>query len=183
MRRENGLSLIELSTIVAILGIIAIVVAPNLSTVGPKKLDLAAQRVAEAARFARSEAMRSGEHHGLTVSQVTQEVTVGKWDLTTDPVSVEAITHDPMSRHAFRFGVDELSAAPGIRITNTTDAFLYADIGRRRSLIFDPQGVPIWVLGSNGSTYLLEEGIISLGASRGQRSVTIAPLTGRVTVQ
>lgn len=183
MRRDNGLSLIELSAIVAILGIIALVVVPDLSSVQPKKLELAAQRVAEALRFARSESMRTGEHHGVTVSQETQEVTVKKWNLTTDPVSAESIPHDPLSKRSFQFWVDGLALAPGVRITNAADPFLFTGLGRRRSLIFDPQGVPLWVLGADGSRYLLAEGIIALGVGREQRTVAVAPLTGQVTIQ
>lgn len=183
MRRETGLSLIELSAVVAILGIIALVVVPDFSSAHTKKIELAANRVAEALRFARSEAQRTGEHHGVTISQVTQEVTVKKWDLTTDPVSTESIPHDPLSKQAFTFGVDQLSLAPGIEITNSSDAFLYATVGRRRSLIFDPHGVPMWIDGSDGSSYLLQDGAIILGSGREQRTVAVAPLTGRVTVQ
>lgn len=183
MWRETGLSLVELSAVVAILGIIALVVVPDLSPTHAKKSELAANRVAQALRFARSEAMRTGEHHGVTISQVTQDVTVKKWDLTTDPVSTESIPHDPLSKHSFQFGVDEFSLASGIGITNSSDAFLYTAIGRRRSLIFDPHGVPMWIHGSDGSSYLLQEGAIYLGTGKQQRTVAVAPLTGRVTVQ
>ena len=183
MRRAKGLSLIELSAVVAILGIIALVVVPDSSPAHAKKIELAANRVAEALRFARSEALRTGEHHGVTISQVTQDVTVKKWDLTTDPVSTASIPYDPLSKQAFTFGVDRLSLAPGIEITNSSDAFLYSGIGRRRSLIFDPNGVPMWIDGTDGSTYLLQEGSIILGSGRDQRTVAVTPLTGGVKVK
>lgn len=183
MRRQTGLSLIEVSAVVAILGIIALVVVPDFSSEQPARVELAANRVAEALRFARSEAMRTGEPHGVTISQVTQEVTVVKWDLTTDPVSRAVIPNDPLNRHAFQFDLEELSLATAVRITNTSDAFLYQDVGRRQSLIFDPQGAPLWILGADGSAHRMLEGLVVLGVGRVQRSVSVAPFTGLVTVQ
>jgi prepilin-type N-terminal cleavage/methylation domain-containing protein len=183
MRRDSGLSLIELSAVVAILGIIALVMVPDLSSTDAQKVQLAAQRVAEALRFARSEALRTGEHHGVTISQVTQDVMVKKWDLTTDPVSTDSIPYDPLSKHPFQFGVDRFVLAPGVRITNSSDIFLFADTGRRRSLIFDPQGAPLWILGGDGSAYRLVEGKVMLSAGQAQRTVSVAPVTGLATIQ
>lgn len=183
MRKQTGLSLLELTSVVAILGIAALVVIPNFSSIDPQKLDLAAEQVAQALRFSRSEAMRTGEHHGVTISQATQKVLVKKWDLTTDPVSTESVPYHPLSKQSFEFDVNGLSLAPGISITNSSDIFLYTGIGRRRSLIFDPQGFPVWIYGSDGSIYRMEEGIIELSSAQAQRSIAVAPLTGRVTVQ
>ena len=183
MRKQTGLSLIELTAVIAILGITALVVIPNFSSTDPYKLELAAEQVAQAIRFSRSEAMRTGEHHGVTISQVTQDITVKKWDITTYPVSTESISYHPMSKQSFEFDITGFSLAPGVRITNTNDIFLYTGAGRRRSLIFDPQGVPVWIVGSDDSVYLLEEGIVQLSAGQSQLNITVAPITGRVSVK
>jgi hypothetical protein len=81
------------------------------------------------------------------------------------------------------FDADTMSLAPGVSIANSSDIFNYITIGRRRSLIFDPRGVPVWVLGSDDSVYRLLDAVIQLSDGRAQRDVAIAPLTGRVTVQ
>ncbi len=183
MRKPSGFSLVELTAVIAILGITALVVIPNFSSTDPYKLELAAEQVAQAIRFARSEAMRSGEHHGVTISQVTQKITVIKWDLTTDPVSVESIPYHPLNKQAFKFDVSGFSLAAGVLISNSDDIFLYSGIGRRRSLIFDPQGVPVWVVGVDDSSYLLQEGMVQLSLGQAQLKVAVAPVTGRVTIQ
>lgn len=161
----------------------AAVVIPDSSPSSEHKLDLAAGQIAQALRFAQSESLRTGEHHGVTISQVTQTVTVAKWDLTTDPVSTELVPYHPVDKQAFAFDADRISLAPGVSITNASDAFLYAVVGRRRSLIFDPRGAPVWVRGSDDSVFPLLDGSVELGSGQNSRRVTVAPGTGRVTVQ
>lgn len=183
LSHQAGFSLLEISIVVLILGIMAIVVIPDSSPSSQHKLDLAANQVAQALRFARSEALRSGEHYGVTISQITQTITVVKWDLTTDPIGAELLPYHPVNKQGFVFDADTMSLAPGASIINGNDIFNYITIGRRRSLIFDPQGVPLWVRGSDDSVYRLLDGVIQLSDGRAQRYVAIAPLTGRVTVQ
>ena len=103
--------------------------------------------------------------------------------MTTDPVSTELIPYHPVNKQAFVFDADQISLAPGVSIVNSSDIFNYLTIGRRRSLIIDPQGVPVWMLGSDDSVYRLLDGVIQLSDGRIQRDIKIAPLTGRVTVQ
>jgi len=182
-KTQAGFSLLELSIVVLILGIMALVVIPDSSPSNQQKLDLAANQIAQALRFAHSEALRTGEHHGVTISQVTQTITVKKWDMTTNPVSTELIPYHPVNKQGFVFDADTMSLAPGVSITNSSDIFNYMTIGRRRSLIFDPQGVPVWVLGSDDSVYRLLDGIVQLGNGQNQRLIGVEPLTGRVTVK
>jgi prepilin-type N-terminal cleavage/methylation domain-containing protein len=181
--QQAGFSLLELSIVVLILGIMALVVIPDSAPSNQQKLDLAANQIAQALRFAQGEALRTGEHYGVTISQVTQNITVKKWDMTTDPVSTELIPYHPVNKQSFVFEADTMSLAPGVSIINSSDIFNYISIGRRRSLIFDPRGVPAWVLGSDDSVYRLLDGIVKLSDGNSQRDVAVAPLTGRVTVQ
>jgi len=183
LNHQAGFSLLEISIVVLILGIMAIVVIPDSAPTSQQKLDLAANQIAQALRFAHGEALRTGEHHGVTISQTTQTITVKKWDMTTDPVSTELIPYHPVNKQSFVFDADTMSLAPGVSITNSSDIFNYITIGRRRSLIFDPQGVPVWVLGSDDSVYRLLDGVVQLSNGQNQRSIGVAPLTGRVMVK
>jgi prepilin-type N-terminal cleavage/methylation domain-containing protein len=183
LNQQAGFSLLELSIVVLILGIMAIVVIPDSAPSNQQKLDLAANQIAQALRFAQGEALRTGEHHGVTISQVTQTITVIKWDLTTDPVSTELIPYHPVNKQSFVFDADTMSLAPGVSIVNSSDIFNYISIGRRRSLIFDPQGIPVWVLGSDDSVYRLLDGIVQLSNGQNQRLIGVEPLTGRVSVK
>ena len=183
LSHQAGFSLLEISIVVLILGIMALVAIPDSTPSNQQKLDLAANQIAQALRFAQGEAQRTGEHHGVTISQVTQTITVIKWDLTTDPVSTELIPYHPVNKQSFVFEADSMSLAPGVSIINSSDIFNYLTIGRQPSLIFDPQGVPVWVLGSDDSVYRLLDGIVQLSDGQVQRDIAVAPLTGRVTVQ
>lgn len=183
LNRQAGFSLLELSIVVLILGIMAVVVIPDSAPSNQQKLDLAANQIAQALRFAQGEAQRTGEHHGVTISQVTQTITVIKWDMTTDPVSTELVPYHPVNKQSFVFDADRMSLAPGVSIINSSDIFNYITIGRRPSLIFDPKGVPVWVLGSDDSVYRLLDGVVQLSDGQDQRDIAVAPLTGRVTVQ
>lgn len=181
--KQAGFSLLELSIVVLILGIMALVVIPDSAPGNQQKLDLAANQIAQALRFAHSEALRTGEHYGATISQVTQTITIKKWNITTTSASTELIPYHPVDKQSFVFDADTMSLAPGVSIINSSDIFKYVTIGRRRSLIFDPQGIPVWVMSSGSVVHRLEEGIVELGDGQNQRNVVVAPLTGRVTVE
>ena len=161
----------------------AAAMVPSFFVTGSYKLDLVAAEIAQALRFAQGEARRTGQYYGATISQVTQTVTVKKWDTSTDPVSTELVPYHPVDKTAFVFDADGFSLARGIEIANASDAFDYVTIGRRRSVIFDQNGMPVWITGAGANVYRLLDATVTLSDGSGQRSVVIAPLTGKVTVQ
>ena len=181
-RHQHGFSLLELLIVVTILGVAATVAVPDISTTNITTLDLAADKIAQAIRYARSESLRTGEIHGVQISQNTQRIVVYKADLTTTPVSMAAILYHPLSRQPYDFDVDHSTMTSGVTMTNTLDPFLYA-MGRRKNLLFDASGVPIWIVNATSSTYILDDGLVQLSYGRDSRSVRVAQITGRVTVQ
>lgn len=181
-RKAHGFSLVELLIVVTILGIAATVAIPDISSTRTTTLDLAADKIARAIRFARSESQRTGEIHGVQISQNTQRVVVYKADLSTAPVSMDAIVYHPLSKQPYDFDVDDSTLTTGVIINNTQDPFLYAT-GRRKNLLFDASGVPIWIVNATATTYTLQEGLVQLSIGRDNRSVRVAQITGRVTVQ
>jgi len=183
-KEERGYTLLELVIVVSVIALIAAIAVPALNSTGSdEKLNLAAEKVASAIRFARSEAIRTGEGHGLTVSQVTQQITVKKYDLSTAPISTLGTLIHPIDKQRYDFNVSTGSTTQGVTISNTHDVFNYTDLGGRRSLLFDAYGTPKWIVGSGPTTHLLSDGKIELSYGNAQLVVSVAPITGRVTVQ
>lgn len=172
-----------MTAVVAILGIIALVAMPNLSPLRPQKLDLAASLVADAIRYSRAEAIRTGRAHGVTISRVTQLVTVKSYDLTATPVNTLAILNHPISKQPYEFNINQSPATSGVSISSALGVFVYKVVGRRDSLIFDAGGVPIWIVTPLMNSYLLDDGDIELSLGSDLRRVRVAALTGRVTFE
>jgi hypothetical protein len=168
--------------VVAIIGVVAVAATPFLSSADPYRLDLAAEELAGALRFARSESLRTGEIHGVQISQNTQRIVVYKADLAATPVGMASILYHPVARQPFDYEVDNRPLTDGVRIINTQDPFLYAT-GRRKNLLFDTYGVPIWIVNATGTKYILKDGTVQLGYHNGTRTIRIASITGRVTVR
>ena len=182
--RSHGVTLVELLIVVSILGIFALVAIPNLSSGGAKRLDVATAEVVAALRYARSEAMRSGEVHGIKVNHDRDKVEVYKADLSTDPVSIgELLTH-PVDHKPYVFDFDTAQMTLGVSISNNDDSFRYrGDTDRNKNLLFDASGTPIWIDTDNGETYALRYGKIKLSYNELERTVWVAAVTGRVTVE
>ena len=179
----NGYSLLELTLVVLILGIMAAALVPSFSSKDAGKIELVAEEIAQALRYAQNESRRTGQHYGATISQSTQTITVKKWDITTNPASTELVPYHPVSKQSFVFDANSFSLASGVYISNSSDVFLYDSIGRRGSLIFDPEGYPVWVMSAGADVYRLLDGAVTLSDGDNQLNVVIAPITGRVTVQ
>ncbi len=180
---NRGYTLLELVVVTSIIAVLATIALPSIEPSQGEKLDLAAMRVAEAIRHARTEALRTGEGHGLTISQATQKVTVKKYDLTTAPIStLYTLTH-PIDKQPYDFNVNTTPATSGVTISNSQDVFYYAGTGRRRSLVFDANGTPVWFVGSVPTIYLLTDGTVELSYGNQQRNVRVATITGRVTIE
>ncbi|MGB5624555.1 MAG: GspH/FimT family pseudopilin, partial [Woeseiaceae bacterium] len=181
--KERGYTLVEMLIVVGLLGLIAAIAVPANTGNDELKLDRATAEVASAFRFARSEAIRTGDGHGLTVSQSTQEVTVKKYDITIVPIATLGTLTNPISKQPYDFNVNTGSGTEGVTISNSSDVFNYGSEGRRRSLIFEENGVPIWIVGSDPTRHLLVDGIVELTYGNQQRRVEVSAMTGRVTIQ
>ncbi len=183
LKYQAAYTLLEMTVVVLILGITAAVVIPDFSSTNPAKLNLAVSEVMQAIRMARSESIRTGEMHGLTISQDTQSIEVKKYDLTTDPVSTDFILRHPIEKQFFDFNMEAESLTAGVKISNTQDAFLFSDGERRKSVLFDPQGGPVWFFGATDSIFRLTDSSIELSYAGMTRIIKVAPLTGRVSEQ
>ncbi len=66
------------------------------------RLDLATSEVAGALRFARSEAIRTGRHHGARIESTQQRIRVYQLDVSGSPAVEEYVVAHPVDKHPFQ---------------------------------------------------------------------------------
>lgn len=179
----TGFTFVEVMVAVLVLGILLAGLTPQLSAGNAEKLELAATEVVAAVRFARSEAMRTGEVHAILVDETTSQITVEKTDVVSKPAGVEAVLYHPISKQPYSFVLPQASATRNVFVDSGDVAFQFAGTGDRQRLMFDPAGVPVHIDTTTNTTYLLSQGEIKLEHGELDRRVVVAPYTGRVTVQ
>lgn len=180
---ELGYSLVELLIVIGLLALIAAVASPGFPSDDEAKLTRAASEVATALRFARSEALRTGQAHGLTVSHTSNDVTVRSYQITSFPVSALETVRHPITKQPYNFNVNEDKGTEGVEIAGSSPVFEYETVGHQDSLIFDENGTPIWMAGASGVAHRLADGTITLRYKDDVQSVGLSPTTGRVTIQ
>jgi len=176
--RSRGVTLVELLVVVAIIGVVAVVATPFLSSADPQKLDYAASEFASAIRFARSEAMRTGNPTGFWQSSANKRIRVFRPDTGTSPWTPVYDVYHPVSRQLYDIDLDDhpLAAADDlshVRIYRGT-------CNTERNVYFDDNGTP-WC--ADPETVLLEQYAITFTLGGYSRVVTLDSISGRVTVQ
>ena len=179
---QGGFTLLEAVVVLMFLSIVLSVVAPDDSPAAVEKLNLAAEQIADAVRFARDESIRTGDVHGIEVDQTNQRITVYKADLTSSPLGQLAVLYHPVRRQLYQFVLADRPGLNGIQISNTQDPFSFTGEGRRKDLVFDSQGTPVWIVTVSNDTYQLGDGVVELSVGDSQHTVSVQPITGRVTV-
>jgi type II secretion system protein H len=177
-RNEHGFSLLELLIVVTILGIAASVAIPDISTTTPNKIELAAEEFAEAMRFARSEAMRTGQPHGFRQRSINKRIRVFRADTGTSPWSLIYDVYHPLSKQLYDIDLDSHAFASANSTTRTT-AFI-GTCDERRNIYFDGNGTARCM---DPETVLLEEFTVTLTLDKHTRIVTLKGITGRVIIQ
>jgi type II secretion system protein H len=176
--RSHGVTLVEILVVVAILGVVAVAAIPDLRSSDPHRLDLAAEEFAGAMRFARSEAMRTGEPRGFRQQIHTTWIRVFRPDTSTSPWNPIYDVYHPISRQLYDI---ELNTHPFAAVDSLTQNPVYrGTCDKPDSVYFDSTGAPRCL---NPRTVLLEQFDVTLTLGPHTRIVTLDGITGRVRVQ
>jgi Tfp pilus assembly protein FimT len=175
-KTQYGLSYIELVIIVIILGVVAAAAIPNLSSTDPKKLDDAANEVAAAIRFARSEAIRSKVSRGINTDATNDRIRVYSLPVATPTFDI----YHPIDKKLYDIQLKTDAFVGRVDLVSASFAFAGA-ASSSTNLDFSAEGIP--KVTSAGTDYMLTSGTITLSYRGLQRVISIAPMTGRVTVQ
>ena len=177
-RLYSGYSLVEVLTVVFLLSVLATVAIPNLSASDAKKLDLAVEEFAQAIRFARSEAIRTGAARGIRRQSSQNRIRVFSVDTSVTPWAAVYDVYHPVSKalydvdlddHPFA-RVDAMNSATGWRDTCNAVSYLW----------FDALGVPRCL---DPNTVLAETFATELILGGERRTLVVDSVTGRVHVQ
>ncbi len=153
-------------------------VVPFFMSADSGKLQVAAQEVADAMRFARSEAMRLRQPHGFTQWTSDRSIRVFRPDTGSVPWTPIYDIYHPLSKNISDIrldgqlfvAVDSITAVTEYRGTCNTNAMVH----------FDANGIPRCL---DPQTVLLDRYEVTLKIGDHQQVVSLAPITGQVTIQ
>ncbi|MGB5716368.1 MAG: GspH/FimT family protein, partial [Gammaproteobacteria bacterium] len=141
-------------------------------------LDLAAEEFANAMRFARSEALRTGEPRGFRQRSVTKRIRLFRPDTGTSPWTPNYDVYHPVSKQLYDINLNEHPFAAADTVTRNK---VYRDTcNTPRNVYFDNNGIPRC---TDPETVLLEQFNITLTLGSHSRIVTLHGITGRVSIQ
>jgi prepilin-type N-terminal cleavage/methylation domain-containing protein len=183
--RAPGYTLVELLAVVAILAVAAVAVMPLAATVNEFKLDAAAEEAANALRYARAEALRTGTIHGVDFSVDPASGQRKIRVFRTNPSPVYDVYH-PLDKRLYGIDLSAWPATQGVVIAAA--AFRYfsppSTYVTTEWAAFDASGNPAYYPDAAYSLSLdaSSPAQLTLTLHANSRKVQLAP-TGRVTLQ
>ena len=181
---HSGYTLLELMVVASILAVLAAIALPSLDTSRSESLDLAAQTVADALRFAQAEAARTGTAHFVEINRDSEALRIAVADLSGPDAAPGADVMHPITKQPYSFVLPDQPGLGGIDVAD--HPFDYPSGGKLNTVLFDARGVPFWKASNSFQHLTAGEIDIGLGEplspSRRQIKVRVAPVTGRVTI-
>lgn len=176
--RATGVTLPELLIVVTILAVVGTFAMPSLNSLESLRINAATAELAAALRYAREEAIRTGDIYSVEFPSGTHAAQV----VQIDDFSVMAITRPvvrhPISRRLYNL---DLENDPTTSPTQLSSLVLDFDsVGQQRRVDFMPTGQPVWI-DIFEQPYRLLNGSIVLQAQAVQTTIVLDGLTGRVT--
>lgn len=175
---QAGYTILEMMIVVALLALIAAIAAPSVTPAERQKLDLATSSVADALRFAREEARRTGVVHGVSADVLNDRLRVFRLDEIPNPNDKVFDVYQPVSKHLYTIQLD--SSPYGGVVVGAVGGQMLGACSDPGSIAFDPGGVVRCV--EPVATRIRDASIeLALGGLRS--TVTVDEYAGRVSVQ
>ena len=176
---NNGFTLIEIMIVMLIMGIVAMISLPTLSSaLAEIRLSGTASEIVTALEYAQSTAMSSGANTRVTIDHTADTILVERFQISGDIMSgATEIPESDIDSGSFVTMAHPLKRGEYFSISLTSeDRFKGVDIssatfGAGNSVTFDTLGAP-----SEGGTVTLV-----FGTGSRQATITVDPLTGKVT--
>lgn len=170
---KRGHTLLELLVVLVVLGIAFAIALPGPEGPTGTQLQAAASEVAQAIRFARSEALRSGRIVGVRFDTTAARAVVASY---TNEATRVTLLH-PVEKKPYDLVLSETLAARSLTVSSAT--FMP---GSKTALVFDATGsARVWDA-AGSATVAMTDGTVVLSLGGRQMAVVIDP-NGRVSVQ
>ena len=175
----KGLTLLELTIALAILALIAVIALPSSAPAKKYKLEAAAQQFADAIRFARSEAVRTGSWYGYYFRGDQKIISVYRADTGTNPWTPIYDVYHPVTKQLYTIdltndpvaSVDLITGSANYQSSTCTDSN-YTN--------FSNNGIAYC---NNPNNLLLTDGTIIFNLNGDTREITLNGFNGRVSVK
>ncbi len=126
---QRGFTLVEMLIVIVILGIVAIVAIPLLSSNDPQKLSVAAEETANTLRFALSEAKRTG---GYVLVDGKSTAARLKLYYSNSSANLTTAINDPLTKRTLDLNVANSAFSQGVTLT---PKFMQGSVGYPQLLI------------------------------------------------
>ncbi len=157
---SGAFTLVEILIVVVVVGTVAAAAAPTLSeTLRHMKATALAREIAMDMRYAQMLAVRTGIRHRVAFSTSSKYYTVGRWT-----GSGWARCQHPVTKKEWRADLTQYSRYSGLTITS-------AAFGSSPHVYWNPSGAPD------------AGGAVSFTLGGVTRTIRVAPLSGRITVE
>lgn len=178
MKSGRGYTLTELLVVVALVALAAAVALPSMAPRDDAELERVTAEFASAMRFARTEALRTGEPHGFRYLSTQKRIRVFSADTATNPAGLVWDVRHPVSKHLYDVTLPaRLAGAPN---PITRDAVYRGTCNTPGIVYFDGSGVP-WC--NDPANVLVDYFDLDFMVGQGTATVRVDGVTGRVTVQ
>ena len=179
MRRPAGYSLVELLVVAGLLALIAAAAIPALTSSDDYELDRAALEVADGIRYAHAESIRRGIPYGVLANPSSDRIDLYWLDESgSSPTPVYDVPN-PQTKQLYSIDFSADAGGPDV----ATAFFKFEGLAFPQSFVGFSANTGTPKYRGISSVYLLETGYITLSLDGLTRTISVSPVTGRVTIQ